>query len=141
MVKRILLVAVLLSALLAAVACSERETRVEVTYGDFIDDQNATREMSVPEGTMIDVALYSNPTTGFEWEDADISNTAILQQVDRRFLSPRGESDPPTGSPGQDVFAFESIGKGQSTVTFHYSRPWEGGQRSVWTFTLLVNVE
>jgi len=126
--------------LLATAACSADTTRVEVSYGDFINEQNATSEISVSAGTSFEVALFSNPTTGFQWEEAEISDTSVLQQKGRRFVSLRGEPDPPPGSPGQDVWTFGAADEGQSTVTFRYSRPWEGGQRGVWTFTLTVNV-
>ena len=127
--------------LLTTAACSADATRVVVAYGDFMEAPDATQEVSVAAGTSVDVALYSNPTTGFAWDEPEVSDETVLPLHARQFVSLRGEPDPPLGSPGQDVFTFEAVSKGQSTVTFRYSRPWEGGQRSVWTFTLVVNVE
>ncbi|MFC1981753.1 protease inhibitor I42 family protein [Chloroflexota bacterium] len=80
--------------------------------------------------------VFTNPTTGFQWEEAQISNEAVLKQVDRRFISPERGTPPPPGTPGQDVWTFEAIQKRSSTVSIRYSRPWEGVEKGEWTFTL-----
>ena len=97
--------------------------------------------LKVLPGSSIKVTLCSNPTTGFQWEEAQISDGAVLKQVDRQFISPESEPPPPPGTPGQDVWTFETIQKGSSTVSIRYSRPWEGGEKGEWTFTLVVTVK
>ena len=128
------------AALLTVSACSADATRVVVTYGDFMEAPDATQEVSVAAGTSVDVYLFSNPTTGFVWEEPEVSHDTVLSLRNRQFVSLRGEQDPSPDSPGQDVWTFEASSPGQSTLTFRYSRPWEGGQKGVWTFTLTVDV-
>ena len=45
------------------------------------------------------------------------------------------------GTPGQEVWTFEALKKGSSTVSLEYDRPWEGGEKGEWTFELTVVVK
>ncbi|GAJ15320.1 unnamed protein product [marine sediment metagenome] len=97
--------------------------------------------MEVSVGDSFTVTLCSNPTTGFEWESAKISDQTVLQQVDHKFVGPESEPLPPPGTPGQEVWTFKALKKGTSTVSIDYSRPWEGGEKGEWTFALTVTVK
>jgi len=95
----------------------------------------------VPAGSSFTVTLCANPTTGFLWsENAQISDPAVLEQVDHKFVLPQSEPPPPPGTPGQEAWTFQALKEGQSTIYLEYSRPWEGGEKGVWTFTLTTTV-
>jgi len=70
-------------------------------------------------GEELTVTLGSNPTTGFWWEDAEISDESIIKQVNHEFVAP--ETDVP-GTPGQEVWTFEALKKGTVTTFLEYSR-------------------
>ncbi len=94
------------------------------------------------DGTLT-VILCSNPTTGFEWlESPQISDTSVLRQETHEFIPPEdlAERPPLAGSPGKEVWTFKTLKKGISTISFEYSRPWEGGEKAEWTFELEVHV-
>jgi len=135
------LVLAAVAMLLPVAACSADATLVGVSYGDFMQAPHASRQVTVPEGTSVDVSLYSNRTSGFQWEVPYVSDETVLEHVDSRFTGLYDDTVSDPMLPGKDVFAFQTIGEGQTAVEFRYSRPWEGGQTGVWTFTLVVNVE
>jgi len=45
------------------------------------------------------------------------------------------------GAPSKDVWVFDSKTPGAATISMSYSRPWEGGEKELWTYTMTVTVE
>ena len=133
---------ILISTLsLVACASAQRQVSIEVSCDDFMSENHISREVEVAVDGSLMITLCSNPTTGFEWEPAEISNQTVLEQVDHNFIGPDSEPPPPPGTPGQEVWTFDALSKGTSTVSIDYSRPWEGGEKGEWTFTLTVIVK
>ena len=140
---KVILVCCVLSFSLFLSSCSSdpKQVTVEVSCDEFYDSQHIRQEVDVPVGASFKVVLCSNPSTGFQWEEAEISDVTVLAQVDRQFVSPDSEPPPPPGTPGQDVWTFKSLKAGASTIAVDYSRPWEGGEKGEWTFVLSVVVK
>ncbi|HEY5629987.1 MAG TPA: protease inhibitor I42 family protein, partial [Candidatus Limnocylindrales bacterium] len=44
------------------------------------------------------------------------------------------------GAPTATTFLLKAAHAGDATVTLSYSRPWAGGEKDVWTYTLHVTV-
>jgi inhibitor of cysteine peptidase len=122
-------------------ACSSSGL-VEVGCAEFNEKKHISGETEVAVGDEITMKLCSNPTTGFQWsEQADISDNEVIEQVNHQYVGPSDEDrPPPPGTPGEEVWTFRAIGKGQSTVSVEYGRPWEGGEKATWTFVLRVIV-
>jgi inhibitor of cysteine peptidase len=139
--KLVLLCAVgVLSLFLFACAPAARQASVEVSCDDFSQQNHITRQVEVGAGGTLTLTLCSNPTTGFAWsETAQISDQSVLRQTDHRFVSPEAEGI--VGAAGKEVWTFNALKKGTSTVSVEYSRPWEGGEKGVWTFNLTVTVK
>jgi inhibitor of cysteine peptidase len=115
------------------------QVSVEVSCDDFYEHKHLSQQVEVAAGDSFSVTLCSNPTTGFQWsESAQISDPTVLQQTGHQFVSPQSEPPPPPGTPGQEVWTFNALNKGTSTVSLEYSRPWEGGEKGEWTFVLTV---
>jgi len=142
MKSKLVLVCAVTALLLGLFACSPKQASVEVSCDDFTKSQNISKEVQVPVGDSFTVTLCSNPTTGFQWsESAQISDGTVLKQTDHKFISPQSEPPPPPGTPGQEVWTFQALKKGETTVSMEYSRPWEGGEKGEWTFVLTVVVK
>lgn len=129
---------------LGLAACSpgpSDETTVTIDCEEFQapaqDPAVVAREIAVPKGAAVELWLCSNPSTGFEWEEAELSDSSVLEETFHEFVAP--DSTMP-GSAGQEHWTFEASGSGDCTVTLRYSRPWEGGEKGVWEFTLDVEV-
>ncbi len=131
-------VMLILSLWIAACAPSAG-TSVNVTCADFGNQAHISRQLTVPAGDTFTVTLCSNATTGFQWsESAQISDQTVVQQTGHEFVSP--EKTGVVGAPGNEVWNFKALKKGTSTITLDYGRPWEGGEKGVWIFTLTVTV-
>jgi inhibitor of cysteine peptidase len=124
-------------------ACSSGTT-VEVSCDDFMEDNHITRQVEVSTGETFTVTLCSNASTGFQWvEPAQVSDKGVLRQTGHEFIAPEEEDGelPAPGTAGQQQWTFEALRKGTTEVSMEYSRPWEGGEKGAWTFTLTVVVK
>jgi predicted secreted protein len=91
-------------------------------------------------GDQVKVTLCSNPTTGFTWQEPEISDTAAVSLADKTFGAPDAGSGQVVGAAGTDYVTLKATAKGTSTVVLRYSQPWLGGTSSMWTYTLAVTV-
>lgn len=139
--KKLILLSAMLVLSQCVVACGSQGTSVEVSCDDFYEQRHISREAEVSVDDSVTVTLCSNPTTGFQWEAATISDQAVLEQVNHEFVGPESEPPPPPGTPGQDVWVFKTLKQGASAISIDYSRPWEGGEKGEWTFVLRVVVD
>ena len=119
---------------------SNIEKLVEVSCDDFTELRHISEEVEVAVGGSFTVALCSNPSTGFEWGLAQISDQTVLQQTDHQLVMPGPEPPPSPGTPGKEIWTFKAVKKDSSTISIEYSRPWEGGEEEEWTFNLTVVV-
>ncbi len=122
--------------------CSPKEVALEVSCDDFYQQRHIRQGLQISAGDSFTVTLCSNPTTGFRWsETASISDQTVLQQKDHQLMPPESEPPSPPGTPGQEIWTFEALKSGTSTVSLEYSRLWEGGEKGEWTFVLNVIVK
>lgn len=129
-----------ISLCLLGCAPAAKEASVQVSCDDLMNQQHISKQVAVAVDGSLTVTLCSNPTTGFVWsETAQISDQTVLQQTSHRFVAP--EETGMVGVPGQEVWTFQALKKGTSTVSMEYSRPWEGGEKGEWTFALTVTVK
>ncbi len=127
-------VALLLAVLILAAACGSSG---EVSVGASASGGQAELE----QGQMLVVTLESNPSTGFRWEVADLDQS-ILQQVGEAEFEVADDRDPPPpGAGGHEIFRFQAVGAGQTTLQMVYHRPWEEGVEPLETFSLQVVVQ
>lgn len=131
---------VVLSACNAA-AASNPPPSVSVSCDDFqklATPAVVTEDVTLNTSDSITVSLCENMSTGFSWEAAKISDSAVLQQVDQKSEPPATEA---AGAAGQHVWTFKALKQGKSVVSIDYSRPWQGGEKGVWKFVLNVEVK
>ncbi len=118
-------------------------TTIEISTDEFTAQNHVVKmvELTLP-GSLI-VSLGSNPTTGFQWAgSANISDPSVIGQASHNFVEPQASGETPVvGAPGKDVWAFNSLKAGSANISLSYGRPWEGGEKDVWTLTLNVTVK
>jgi inhibitor of cysteine peptidase len=134
------LVAVLLLPLLA-LACSggAGDQTIELSLDDFQAQNNIVKSVEVGASGTLTVKLGANPTTGYQWGDAQISNQAVISQQSYNYVEP--ENTDMVGAPGTDVWVFDAKAAGSATITFSYARPWEEGTPATYTLTVNVTVK
>ncbi|MCU0483329.1 MAG: protease inhibitor I42 family protein [Chloroflexi bacterium] len=98
--------------------------------------QPVSRSVTVAAGETFRITLCSNPSTGFAWETPVIAGTAGVTLVDHQ-TAPASGSMP--GAAGAEAFTFRAASAGTATIDFAYSRPWEGGEKAVWTVQVSVD--
>ncbi len=143
MKSKLILTCLMVAIPLSLFACSaaSKHVSVDLSSDDFMNNNHIRNEVQVGVGDTITVTLHSNPTTGFQWESAQITDQTVLEEIDHKFLSPEREPPPPPGTPGQEVWTFKALKEGTSTISLEYSRPWEGGEKGEWTYTLTVVIK
>jgi predicted secreted protein len=136
---RIILIFAMFVVSLSLLSCiiTSRSINVEISCDQFTENNHARNEFQVEVGDKITVKLCSNPTTGFQW-DHEIGVDGVLKEEDHDFEEPKGNFP---GAAGMEVWTFEAVGKGATEVRMAYSRPWEGGEKEEWTYTMTVTVE
>ena len=68
------------------------------------------------------IALDSNPTTGFQWQVAKVSDQSVLQFVGTEYKAPESGL---VGAGGKQILTFKALKEGKATVTLEYVRSWE----------------
>ena len=137
--RAILMLSILVPVLWLVACAPASSTSINISCDDFGNQPNMTKQLTVSPGNSFTVTLCSNATTGFSWsESAQISDPTIVQQVSHEVIPPESGL---IGAPGNEVWTFKALKKGTSTVSMEYSRPWEGGEKGVWTFNLSVTVK
>jgi inhibitor of cysteine peptidase len=119
-----------------------QEVSVDVSCDEFMEIQSIRQETEAAVGGLLVITLCSNPTTGFKWEAAEISDQTALEETSHKFVSPEEDKAPPhLGAAGKEVWTFKALEAGTSTISIAYSRPWEGGEKAAWTYDLTVVVK
>jgi predicted secreted protein len=119
-----------------------RNDNFVVTADDFAKRPFFTQETTVPVGLPVTVVLASNPTTGYKWgEKAIIGDESVARQTEHFTTGPNSSGSAPlVGAPGSETWRIDTLKAGTTTIKMEYSRPWEGGEKATWTYTLTLTV-
>lgn len=79
--------------------------------------------ITAKSGEIFSITLESNPTTGYSWSIEE-PLPEILQKVSNEY-KPDDTYGDIVGSGGHEIWTFKAISKGNTTLTFQYSRHWE----------------
>lgn len=117
--------------------------------GITIPNSNTTDKITV-EGTgyrytidneekTINLALRSNPTTGYNWSQS-ISGDAVKLTEDN-YVADKVDPDV-CGGGGTHYYEFTAVKEGSCVLTFVYSRQWKNGEvNKTYYMTLVVDAE
>lgn len=136
------IVAASVAVAMVVAACSgggAAPATLEATCDDFAATPNVVATAEVAVGAELTIVLCANQTTGFAWEEPVVSDPAVVAVTGSTYVEPTAE-EPVAGAPGSQEIVVEGLAAGTSTVTVAYSRPWEGGEKGVWTYEVTVTV-
>ena len=139
---KVLFAGILVTVLLVVAGCTSQPATksVQVSIDELTTEKNITRDVEITAGSTLVVSLGSNPSTGYSWsEQAIIDDAAIIRQDKHEFIA--ADTTGVVGAAGTEEWTFTALEKGTTTLSMDYSRPWEGGEKGVWTFTLNVTVK
>ena len=100
-------------------------------------DNSGTIEVKAGETFVI--KLESNPTTGYSWSLAEYDSKVTKQESN--VYEPTKTAANVVGSGGTEVWAFKAITKGETKLTFQYTRPWEKDVPPINKETYKITVE
>jgi len=118
---------------------TSRAISVEISCDEFNENPQSIRnEFEVEIADKITVKLCANPTTGYQWQ-YETTGDIVLKEEDHDFEEPQDENL--VGGAGKEVWTFEAVEQGTTELRMEYSRPWEGGEKEEWIYTMIVTVE
>lgn len=120
----------LMSAVLLASPGCRSTGRVE------IDEADNGVDVVLNGGDSLLLSLESNPTAGYGWEIAEIDQS-ILREASHEY---EAESSDLVGSGGREIWRFDALAAGSTTLQLEYRRPWEEGVEPEKTFSVQVVV-
>jgi inhibitor of cysteine peptidase len=126
---------VLAIAAIAGVACT-----ASADTGDpqIFNVAESGQQIELSPGDSLVVTLDSNPSTGYAWSISEIGDEAVIDEVSNEFVGAETEM---VGAGGQEVWTFEALDAGTSTIEMQYSRSWETDVEPAETFIVTVVVE
>ena len=83
------------------------------------------------------IALGSNPTTGYSWQESH--DETMLRLVKKTYEPGEAAKQGAVGAGGIDYFRFKALRTGETEITLAYKRPWEKEILEQMAFT--VNIE
>ena len=137
--------AVMTAPLLACSSTAEQSssgpqtTTIQIPYEELLSQQQISRSTTLAVGDFLQISLGSNPSTGFGWEEKLlISDPKVLTQTGHEAIAPK-QSQP--GAAGNEVWMLQAMSPGSTTVSTTYGRPWPGGEKDSWVFSVNVTVK
>jgi inhibitor of cysteine peptidase len=112
----------LLAVLVALLSAGIPSTGADRQGVVFVQHRGATSLIEVDVGQEFALVLESNPSTGYRWELAQPLDETILTFVGSEFRPP---ATPLPGAPGKELRTFRAVGRGATTISLKYVRPWE----------------
>lgn len=114
-------------------------TTIEISYEDLLNQKQISRSTTLAVGDFLQISLGANPSTGFTWaEKLLISNPKAVTQTGHEVIAPKQDAP---GSPASEVWMVQAVAPGNSTVSTTYGRPWPGGEKDSWVFSVNVTVQ
>jgi len=99
-----------------------------------VTEADAGRSLQVPVGTLVDVALPGNPTTGYAWQRAP-GDPGGVESVGAARFEPSG---PALGQGGTEHLTFRVTKTGATPLWLVYRRPFEKNAAPARTFSVTI---
>lgn len=112
---------------------------IEISYDELLNQKQVSRSDTLAVGDFLQISLGSNASTGYRWDEKLlISDSKVLVQTGHQAIAPK---DTRPGAAGSEVWMVQAIAPGNATVSATYGRPWEGGKKGEWVFSVNVAVK
>ncbi len=114
-------------------ACSTAPSEIKLTANDNGKTIEAAANQSLT------ITLDSNATTGYKWNLVTEPDAKVVKLVSSDYVVPTSDSQPIVGAGGAEVWKFQIIGAGKTTITLAYFRPFDPKQvAKEYTVTIMV---
>ncbi len=86
----------------------------------------------VSQGSNFEIELKAHPSGGYMWQE--VHDNATLKLLNKKFRALSSLK----GSGGNDVFVFQAIKKGRTTIKLIYKQPWEKASKEEKTIDVVI---
>jgi len=105
--------------------------------GDIEPYSDAEQAIGIGVNQEFTIALNSNPTTGYSWQES--YDESFLELVEKSYR-PGAEAEPEVvGAGGTEYFQFKALQPGETELVITHKRSWEEEYLEQLVFT--VNIE
>ena len=112
--------------------------RLQLSLEDFYENPEYCKSLQLAVDGLLSIILSSNATTGYKWSDpAQITDKNVLEQVSHKYVAPTSLN---VGAAGYEVWTFKTLEKGTSSLYLEYRKPWQAGEKPIYTLSLNVIV-
>jgi len=119
-VTALLLVAAGISVALQTGNSTSQPEGIEVSI--FTQQSSTAIPIVVKSGSQFVIKLASNQTTGYKWQLAKQPSAGVAKLISSTYNSPNTGR---LGQGGSEWWTFRAVGKGKTSITLNYLRPWE----------------
>ena len=85
------------------------------------------------------IALGSNPTTGYGWQESH--DNTMLELMEKTYRPGEEAKQGVVGAGGVEYFRFKALKTGETEITLVYKRPWEEPTPQDVTKVFTINIE
>lgn len=105
--------------------------------------QQISEAAEISVGGALTLTLGATPSVPCGWHAPEIEDPAVVQQVDHQSQWPAEGATPQPGAPGTEIWSFEALNAGESTISVDcVCLTEEGSEEEVrGTFVLKVTVQ
>lgn len=109
----------------------------EATVTTTSNETDPAQPIVVAAGETFTIRLSANPSTGYAWQQTGTPDTAVVRHRETSYIAP---SSTRLGAAGVEVWTFEAVGRGTTTITLAYRRSWERNRPPLEQRTFTVTV-
>jgi len=124
-----------LAAVLLAAACAAPGSGGGTTQLTAADSGSA---IQVANGATIVISLDANPTTGYSWRQAPGLDESVVKYVSEAYEQD-ASSPGLVGVGGTDVWTYDAVGAGTTTITLTYQQPSDPTAAESFTVNVTVS--
>jgi inhibitor of cysteine peptidase len=98
----------------------------------------AQTRVEVAKGQKFTLTLDSNASTGYEWQLAQPPEEKTVKFLEKLYKAPKTDR---VGAAGLELWIFEAVGPGETTISLKYVRSWEKDVKPEETATFAILVK
>ena len=142
-IRLLVTVAILVSSMLMGCHFASRNPptsqTLEVAMDDVLKQSVITQDVTLGVGNTLTLRLGSNYTTPYRWTiNTKIGDPTVVKQTSHAFVQPTSDA---LGAPGTEVWTFEALKPGKTTITTAYSSIVGKDSKTACTYTANVTVQ
>ena len=108
--------------LILLTACDETPNTID------LDSANNGVSLETTVGQTIDITLDSNATTGYKWNLVTTPDAQVLKLLSSQYVVPTPSHTPVVGEGSKEVWKFQTVGRGTTSLKLAYFRPFDPSQ-------------